>query len=245
MDNALLPSNLPRSPHPVSFLSMPERRYNDDEIAAIFARASEEERAATRQLPSAEGMTLADLQQIGREAGIAPDRVAQAARSLDVTPQPAPAKFLGLPLGVARTVTLERRLTEAEWERLVVDLRETFDARGSVRTDGSFRQWANGNLQVLVEPDGEGQRIRFKTMKGDSRALMMGGLGLMGIFVATTVASLLFDGSVRVSEALGSMGSLGLIGAAAFALGAVRLPSWARLRGQQMDEVAERLKLRG
>ena len=48
---------------------MPERRYNDEEVAAIFERASEEEQAATQLVRSSEGLTLADLQEIGREAG--------------------------------------------------------------------------------------------------------------------------------------------------------------------------------
>ena len=51
---------------------MPERRYNDEEVEAIFARASEAEEAAPRRLRSGEGLTLADLQKIGREAGIEP-----------------------------------------------------------------------------------------------------------------------------------------------------------------------------
>src|SRR2546430_5906981 len=35
--------------------------------------------------------------------------------------------FLGLRIGVARTVNLNRRLTDEEWERLVVQLREVFN----------------------------------------------------------------------------------------------------------------------
>lgn len=218
---------------------MPERRYNDDEVAAIFARASEEEQANTQLVRSSEGLTLADLQEIGREAGLAPERVAKAAQSLEQIPQPTTAKFLGLPLGVAKTVRIERRLTDAEWERLVVDLRDTFDARGSVRTDGSFRQWSNGNLQVLVEPDGEGQRIRFKTMKGDARALLMGGLGMMGVAAVTSVAAMLTPNV----GGFDNVGIIGLMGAAFFAWGALRLPGWAKLRRQQMNELAERVKL--
>jgi len=220
---------------------MPERRYNDDEVAAIFAQASEEEQAATQLVRSSEGLTLADLQEIGREAGLAPERVAKAAQSLEQVqvPQPATAKFLGLPLGVAKTVRIERRLTDAEWERLVVDLRDTFDARGAVRTDGSFRQWSNGNLQVLVEPDGEGQRIRFKTVKGDARALLMGGLGMMGVAAVTGVVAMLTPNT----GGLDSVGTIGLMGAAFFAWGALRLPGWAKLRRQQMNELAERVKL--
>lgn len=221
---------------------MAERRYTDDEVAAIFARASEAERRAPRRLRAGtdEGLTLADLKEIGREAGIAPDLVAQAARELDQVRQPTTVKFLGLPLGVGRTVTLDRRLTEAEWEQLVVLLRETFDARGSVRVDGSFRQWTNGNLQVLVEPDGEGQRIRMRTLRGQSRVFMMVGLGMTGVAGAITLASAL-TGAADLANVLRELAPMGVLGAGFFGLGAAQLPRWARLRRRQMDEIAARL----
>jgi hypothetical protein len=217
---------------------MPDRRYTDDEVAEIFARASEKEQAARRQLPSSEGLTLVELQKIGQEAGLSPELVAQAARTLDEPRAPAPPVFLGLPLGVARTVRLERRLTDAEWERLVVDLRETFDARGVVRAEGSLRSWSNGNLQVLVEPDGDGQRVRFRTIKGSARSMLAAGVGMVGLAAVTAVAGLI---TPVAAEAMRSMTTLALVGAGMFALSAVQLPGWARLRRRQMDELAERL----
>ena len=62
---------------------MTERRYSDEEVDAIFTRASEVEHDAPQRLQSAEGRTLAELQAIGREAGLSPEAVAQAARALD------------------------------------------------------------------------------------------------------------------------------------------------------------------
>lgn len=60
---------------------MAERRYTDEEIPKIFERATEAQQS-TRRLPaSGEGMTLADLQEIGRDVGIPPALVADAARS--------------------------------------------------------------------------------------------------------------------------------------------------------------------
>lgn len=44
---------------------------------------------------------------------------------------------------------LDRKLSGDEWERFDVDLRETFDEREARRSEGSIRQWANGNLQAL------------------------------------------------------------------------------------------------
>ncbi len=220
---------------------MSERRYSEDEVAAIFQRATEAQQSA-RQLPAAsgEGLTLSELQAIGRDVGIEPELVARAARGLDQPPPvPAERRFLGLPLGVGRTVELGRRLTEAEWEQLVVDLRQTFDARGSVRTDGSFRQWTNGNLQALLEPTPTGQRLRLKTVKGSSRSLLISGLSLTGIAAVTLFATALtggLDWGTLSSTVILATGGLGMFGA-----GALRLPGWARERQQQMEAVSARL----
>lgn len=225
-----------------TFSGMPERRYSDEEVAEIFARATEAEHSTPRRLRAAEGMTIAQLQEIGREAGIAPELVVRAAHSLDTPAQPPVKKFLGFPVGVGRTVRLDRRLTDEEWERLVVDLRQTFDARGVVRVDGAFRQWTNGNLQILVEPDGDGQQIRLRTVRGGARELMLVGLGWVGLAGVMALASII-SGSSDIAAAVERMSGMALIGGGLFALGSLRLPSWARLRRQQMDEIAERLTL--
>jgi hypothetical protein len=217
-----------------------ERRYNEKEVAAIFERATEVQQTARRQLAPGEGMTLEELQEIGREVGIPPALVAQAAGSIDQARRPASRTYLGLPIAVGRTVELGRRLSDEEWERMVVDLRETFDARGSVRYDGPFRQWTNGNLQVLVEPSDTGHRIRFQTLKGDARALMTGGLGMLGA-AAVTLLGLLIGGGLGDPGSLTGLSILSLVGLGMFGAGALPLPRWARLRQLQMDGLATRI----
>lgn len=221
---------------------MTERRYTEEEVAAIFERASEAQQAARRQLAPAEGMTLADLEEIGREVGLPPDLVADAARSLDRVGRPTTQTFLGFPIGVGRTAELGRKLSEEEWERLVVDLRETFDARGTVRYDGPFRQWTNGNLQALLEPTETGHRIRFQTVNGNARAAMSVGLGLLGFAVANLIFSAL-TGNAGAPGLLSALGLLSTLGLGIFGIGALRLPGWARLRRRQMEAVAARLAL--
>ena len=149
---------------------------------------------------------------------------------------------MGFPIGVAHTVHLGRRISDEEWERLVVDLRETFDARGHVTSDGSLRQWTNGNLQVLVEPTAEGHRIRFRTTKGDAPGMLAGGMGMTGIStVLLTVASV--QGALGDTGMVAAMVSLGLTGMGMFVASAVRLPRWARTRRRQIEEVAARAAL--
>ncbi|MGD8867909.1 MAG: hypothetical protein PVI01_09765 [Gemmatimonadales bacterium] len=219
---------------------MTERRYSEEEIAAIFERAAQAQRTARRQLRSGDGMTLAELQEIGRDVGIPSELVAEAALSLDRGGRPTSRKFLGLPIGVGRTLELDRRLSEEEWQQLVADLRETFDARGSIRYDGPFRQWTNGNLQALLEPTRSGHRLRLQTVKGDARGLMTAGLGIVGVAAATLIASLLTGGLAGVPTGFVSLTAIGL---GVFSMGALRLPGWARQRRRQMAEVAERLAL--
>jgi hypothetical protein len=223
---------------------MTERRFNEAEVAEIFKRAAEAQQSGQRQLPAGEGggggMTLTELQEIGREVGIAPELVVHAARAIDQVGRPTSRHFLGLPVGVGRTIDLDRKLSDEEWDRFVVDLRETFDARGTLRHEGSFRQWTNGNLQALLEPTATGHRIRLRTVKGDARSLMIGGLAMLGVGAAALIAAAVRVGGVDMGM-LSSQGFMAIMGAGMFGLGALRLPGWARLRRRQMEEVAARV----
>ena len=219
---------------------MTNRRFNEAEVAAIFERATETQQAGRRHAPPGEGMTLAELQDIGREVGISADLIVEAARAIEQSGRPASRTVFGLPLGVERTVELDRKLSDDEWERFVVDLRETFDARGTVKREGSLRQWSNGNLQALLEPTANGQRIRLRTVKGDARAMLVGGLGMFGVG-AVGIAAAVLGGVVGDAGMLSAMGFLATMGATMAGASAVRLPRWAQIRRQQMEELASRI----
>jgi hypothetical protein len=219
---------------------MNERRFNEAEVAAIFQRASEAQHTTQAQLPSGQGLTLAELRQIAREVGISPELVEQASVAVERAGTPTSRKFLGLPIGVGRNIELGRKISDEEWERIVVDLRQTFDARGKVRQDGSLRQWTNGNLQALLEPTATGHQLRLKTLTGDAQAFMIAGASLVVVGAGGLIASLV-QGATGDVGALSALGSSLLWGAGFFAAGSLRLPSWARKREKQMREIAERL----
>jgi hypothetical protein len=219
---------------------MSERRYTDEEVAAIFERAAEADHTALPVPAEGKGMTLAALREIGRDVGISPESISQAARTLDMVGHPASRTFMGLPIGVGLTVELDRPLSDSDWERLVADLRETFEARGTVKYDGPFRQWTNGNLQALVEPTPSGHRLRLQTIKGDSRALMRWGIATLGVATATLIA-VAVAGSLSNSGSVVGVGFMAAMGLGMFAVGALRLPGWARRRRTQIEEVTARL----
>lgn len=220
---------------------MTERRFNEDEVADIFARATETPSSGQLQAAPSDGMTLAQLQEIGREVGIPAESIARAALDLDRTPPPPPRRLLGLPLGVERTVQLGRKINDDEWERIVVLLRETFNARGKMTGQGSLRQWTNGNLQALLEPTANGQRLRLRTVKGNAMGQLVGGIALSSFSGAMLLASQV-AGATSDNGRLMATGFMGVMGVAMFATSALGLPRWARTRQQQMDAIAATLE---
>lgn len=210
-----------------------ERRYQDDEVAAIFEAASKP--IASRDDAPQTGLTLAELQAIGREAGIDPDRIAQAAATLDRRRPPIPRRTeFGMPVTAAHVVDIPRPLTDREWALVVADLRETFRAWGHEQSRGETRLWWNNNLHAMVEPTLTGYRLRLGTLKGDG--LAMNRMGAFGITMGLVVAIALGGAPAAIPGVL----ALGSMGAGAFLFNAVRLPRWARTRERQMQEVADR-----
>jgi hypothetical protein len=217
-------------------IRMSERRYSEDEVVRIFESATEAQKSSL-PMSRSDGLTLRELQEVGREVGLPPELIERAARSLGPTGRVQSRKLLGLPIGVGHTIELERSLTEPEWHQLVADLRETFEARGKLSDQGPFKQWTNGNLEVLLEPTPTGQRLRMRTKKGSALAMMTGGLTLLGMAVLFVAMMLIPGGSVdaRGLVFLGGAG-VGMIG-----LALAQLPAWARLRRLQMERIASRV----
>ena len=218
---------------------MSERRYTEEEVSAIFAAATQEPSPTrARSASPGSGLTLSDLQDIGRQAGIPAEAVAHAARALDARGQSSTYSILGLPLGVGRTVELPRRLSDREWEHLVGRLREVFRATGTVHSFGSVREWRNGNLHVVLEPTDTGERLRLHTMSGQARANMVGGAISVGFSAALAAATAVAG---QAGRALPGIVFLGLVGVGMMASGALRLPSWSRRRARQMEAIAEKV----
>jgi hypothetical protein len=216
---------------------MSERRFSEEEVSEILKYAAESQQSTGSPLPSANGLTLTELTDIGREVGITPEAMQYAAQRIDKTDRTT-RTILGLPLAVGRTVELDRKLTDEEWDRLVAELRETFGVRGVVRQEGSLRSWTNGNLQVHIEPTATGYRIRLHTLKGSATGLIFGGLGISAFASVMTVTAAV-GGALADRGFLAAVATLAVGGIAMFASGAAGLPGWARLRQKQMDSIAD------
>ena len=118
-----------------------ERRYQEDEVREIFEAAARARDAEGVAHPSRDGLTLAQLQEIGRDVGLSPARIAEAATALDLHRGARPrGTHLAMPVSVGMTVPLPRALDDHEWSLLVAELRQTFRARGQDRSSGSGRR---------------------------------------------------------------------------------------------------------
>ncbi len=215
------------------------RRFDDREIALIFEKANAAQELRTDASPITDGLTLEQLHEIGRDVGLSVEDITRAATAVargDLVPSQQ-RTWLGLPVAVARTIEFGRPVSDDEWNGLVTTLRETFDARGKLVTEGVFRQWHNGNLTALLEPTAAGHRLRLFTRKGDARVRV----GMGGFYLALSAMTFGLAASGTVADK-GFVGAavLALVGVASLASAYIGLPRWARERAAQMEAVAAR-----
>ena len=218
---------------------MTTRRYGEDQAREIFSLATAGEARDPSLRTEAGGMTLEELQRIGQEAGIEPERVAQAAAHLAARGRVSPVRrSFGMPVGMTRVVELPRAPTDREWERLIAEFRTTFGTQGGISTtSGGLREWTQGDLHITVEPTEHGEQLRITTLKND--AIALNGLSLvLGAMATLTGAAVAAAGKPeKVVAVVGMFGGMALI---AFVANLLRLPSWAREREGQMESIAER-----
>ncbi len=214
------------------------RRFDDREIALIFEQANGAQEAHTDVASRSGGLTLEQLHEIGRDVGLSTDHITRAANAIargDMVPTQR-RTWLGLPVAISRTVDFGRPVSDDEWHGLVSTLRETFEARGKLSTEGAFRHWHNGNLSAMLEPTPTGHRLRLSTRKGDARVrVTMGALYLsLGVgFGALAVLGVVSD---KGFVGGGLMAVMGLVALASTYIG---LPRWARARAEQMEFIAK------
>ena len=157
----------------------------------MFARAAERQHA--RAAPP-DGLTLAELQEIGRAAGLDPDHVAAAVGEGDAEAE-GRETWHGVPVGVHRTRLLPARLSDAEWERVVDLLRAEFKTPGAAQQIGRRREWVSmtgtslaTTVTVQEHPDGDLVTIRTPSGARQYASLSLGSLGVSALVVAVLLS---------------------------------------------------------
>ena len=105
----------------------------------MLERASQESPAQSdpgKALEQARGLSLREVQAIAAEVGIdvaAVERAAVAINRGDLVPAAVRVEN-GAPIAVSKTIDFGAEIDDRTWARMVVQLQETFSARGKLRT---------------------------------------------------------------------------------------------------------------
>jgi hypothetical protein len=189
----------------MSTLDPTPRRYTDEEMRHLLERATE----LQAQTPADAGLTLAELEDVAREAGIDVAALRRAAGELEGLPTSPPrgrtAGLVGGPLSLRLERTLPVEASPEALDALTPLLQASSDAPGTARMGGRALAWRARSAQNTIElnvlvtvRDGE-TRIRIEE-RYESVAALIYGVGLGGIG-----AGVGFGVGVGVGVAIGSV----------------------------------------
>ncbi|MCC7132050.1 MAG: hypothetical protein IT352_05365 [Gemmatimonadales bacterium] len=213
------------------------RRFTDQEVAQVLQRATELEDRRPTELPTAPGLSLADLHEIGREVGLGPDAVDAAVRSVEANARPRVAAGLVAPLSAKLSWDVPGTLTRADLERLIRLVEERVDLTGTVSEALGTVRWTSvprgnkfeRNIQVSLTPGETDTRIE---VVGRYPAALRGLLQLLPAGWGAMIA-----GAVVASAATGLVASLAvMLGAMGVGYGIGRT-IWQFLAGRNRRQV--------
>jgi hypothetical protein len=181
------------------------RRFDDEQVSLILRRAAElqEEQGAGDRASS--GLTLADLEEVAREAGLDPALVRRAAAEVGDaggarTPAFGGSPFLGAPTVLRAERIVDGELPTAEFEAVLDEIRREFNDVGIVSALGRTLAWRSSSgahastgrqisVTVVARGGTTGIRVEESTggLAGGLFGGLMGGLGGGGTGIAAGV----------------------------------------------------------
>ena len=139
------------------------KRFSEADAQRIFALAAERQHEVGQ---SETGLSLEELEEVGRAAGLDPAFVRQAAMdALRPETTGTTRRVLGMPLEHRRERFIRGTVTDDAWAQIVVDLRRQFNKPGLVTDIGPLREWrsvASDQQQpvtVTLTPERDGTRV--------------------------------------------------------------------------------------
>lgn len=170
------------------------RRYTDQEVALVIKRAAElQVQESERTDSGASGLSLTELEQVAREAGLDPALVRRAAADLDTRDSTSPhSRFLGAPSLITIERTIRGEVSVDEYEPIVEELRRAFNDNGLISTLGRSLAWTSTpsgygrhqggrSVNVTVSPRNGNTVIRAEeSLRGIAGGLFGGLVGGVG-----------------------------------------------------------------
>lgn len=128
----------------MSDASSNSRRFSEEEVALIIKRAAELQETEQVEQEPGMSMSLADVEQIAKEAGIDPQLIRRAAQGLD---RPAdtnrPSPWLGAPTRLVFERVVDGEISADDYESLVNEMRRTVGDNGMPSVLGRTLAWTS------------------------------------------------------------------------------------------------------
>jgi hypothetical protein len=228
---------------------LPSRRYNEKEVADIIKRASELQQVESTS-ESTTGMSLAELEQVAREAGLDPALVRRAATDLDTrVSDRKPSAFLGAPTNLVLERTIDGEIPPDEYETIVLEIQRELGGVGQASTLGrsvvwtmqgvSRRRVSSRTVQVTITPRNGRTTIRMEEPLGQFAGGLFG--GLMGGLGAGTSGIAMGIGMGVFHSAPVTVGIIGGMISASYLLARTIFGRTVRTRAERMQRLMSRL----
>jgi hypothetical protein len=225
------------------------RRFNEREVADIIKRASELQLTET-PAESTSGMSLVELEQVAREAGLDPVLVRRAAEDLDaqITTQ-RPSRFIGAPTALCLERTIDGEISSDEYEPLVLEIQRVLGDVGTASMLGRSLQWSatrrgqhgreRGSVQLFITPRHGRTTIRIEESMTPVAAALFGGLmgGMGGGLMPLTIGL----GLGQLHSVPGALGMSAGVVALAYGLARTIYGRVVTRRGARLHVLMERM----
>jgi len=171
----------------------PDAGFTDREVRLIFERAGQLDSASDR---GERRLSLAEIQEIGVQAGLNPNDVAAAAASIRVST--VQDRLRGAPARFRLSSQIDRRLDDEGLAALMRAARDETGYHGSVSYGNAGAEWrarsALGAVIVSAEVESSGTRIDVVISREDARALSVLASGVTGLALGGWLATFVSHG---------------------------------------------------
>lgn len=199
------------------------RRYSDREVARILERATELQRAEPSAVNPG-GLTLTELTDIAREAGIEPALLRRAASELAAaTPaRTLAARLAGAPVSIRVERVVVGELPPERFDAIIPRIQQATDGQGTASAVGRTLTWSsqsaeNSSSQQVLISSGEGRTLirweeRFGGLAGGLFGGIVGGAGVgLGVGGGGAIAGILGSAALGIGIPVVALaGSYGL-----------------------------------
>ena len=162
---------------------LPPHRYGDREVARILKRATELQRAEP-SAPDPAGLTLSDLTEIAREAGIDPEILRRAAAELEIGGRASTlgGRLAGAPLTLRIEQSVSGEIPVDRFDAIIPRIQEAAGGQGTASAVGRTLTWSShttdktSSQQVLISSSEGRTLIRWEERFSGLAGALFGGI---------------------------------------------------------------------